>query len=1080
MMSEAASLNKEMEADRVARERIVSELDTNFLVEAGAGSGKTTALVERMVAHVLDNRPVECLAAVTFTRKAASELSERFREQLENKKRSAQEDGVEREANVLERALDQIDECFIGTIHAFCARLLRERPLEAGLDPSFVEITEDDWLALCDDYWRNWVQRRTDEEDAGIAQLRSLGIEPFDLAETFRVVVENQDVDFPFAESAEPDIVAARTRLRALLARAGALRPTEEPAAGWDELQKLTRRLSYLEKVTSQFKSIRDFCDAIGSITRTKVTVTQNRWSDSKEGKAEARSLCEDFKQFFDAELTPLITRWYEYRYAPIMRVLMLAGDEFEKYRIASACLGFGDLLSRAAYMLANDDRSRKELGDRFRYLLVDEFQDTDPLQAEVCFLLASDPSEGKDWKAVKPRGGALFVVGDPKQSIYRFRRADIETYDLVKKRMAELGAVVQLTRNFRSTTEIGEFVNKHFINVFPNEASESQAPYSPLLTEKRSGKQAVFAYAVNAGNKDDIYDDDASRVASWVASRLANEPDRKPEDFLILSWRREPVLAIARALAERNVPALATGANVGVEEEVEELLVVLRALADPANSVNVVAAIQGMFIGGSPADIFDAHVAGIEFSLLADPGAKTGIVADGIRLLRKWHALSLVTPADSLIDTLLDETGLLALTAGEEIGDTRAGMLLRIVSMLRASVTESTGSMSDAIQRIENMLVNDIEGEPTLRPGRGDAVRVMNLHQAKGLEAEIVVLASPYKPTKSPPVELHVKRADSSRPTGWMKITVPESKWTEQRKVAAQAPGWDEKEAIETAYLEAEHERLRYVAATRAKSELWISQLVGDPKTNGQWECFTNSLPSPKLAELKITVAPGRLKLAETVEDISTRIMDAESRRAAAREPSYAIRSVTKSAKETLIARAEGEGNADENRATNAKGRGKAWGRAVHRVIEAMGLGREGETLAQFASAVVADELELSSDDKIDEATKSVLALVSRLRTDPEWQTLMQCTERYFELPLTTMSTELGIPTVTEGVIDAAGFDGNRWHVYDWKTDQCDDTEWSQRVGVYQAQVDAYVNILAGLYGQAAYGKIVRVTMPV
>src|SRR5688500_7101868 len=158
----------ELEADRTARERIATELGTNFLVEAGAGSGKTTSLVARMIAHVLAGRAVESLAAVTFTRKAASDLAERFREVLEERRRAAHRDGNAAESALLESALDRIDGCFVGTIHAFCGRLLRERPLEADLDPAFVEVTEDDWLALCADFWRNWVHRRTDEEDADV------------------------------------------------------------------------------------------------------------------------------------------------------------------------------------------------------------------------------------------------------------------------------------------------------------------------------------------------------------------------------------------------------------------------------------------------------------------------------------------------------------------------------------------------------------------------------------------------------------------------------------------------------------------------------------------------------------------------------------------------------------------------------------------------------------------------------------------------------------------------------------------------------------------------------------------------
>ena len=1069
-------LAEEIESDRIARERIVSDLDTNFLVEAGAGSGKTTSLVDRMLAHVLADRPVESLAAVTFTRKAASELAERFRERLEQRRRSADAEDNQCERALIESALDRIDGCFVGTIHAFCGRLLRERPLEADLDPSFVEITEDDWMALCANFWRDWVHRLTDEEDIDIATLRKLGVEPYKLSTPFRVITENQDVDFPVSESTAPDTAECRRLLRSLVQRLMALRPKEEPAAGWDKLQKLVWRLTYLDKGDAWDNSIARFCDAIAGVSDSSIGITQNRWSDDKTAKAHIKELHAEFAALHASHIVPLLRCWYEHRYGPIMRVLLRARADFERYRIRTGQLGFGDLLSRAVHLLVSDDDSRQELGERFRYLMVDEFQDTDPLQAEVCFLLASDSSEGSDWRSVRPRSGALFVVGDPKQSIYRFRRADIETYDLVKRRMTTFGAVVRLTRNFRSTPEIGDFVNDHFVNVFPADANEMQAPFSPLIPHKpKSERQSVSGYVVtSARSKEEIYEDDAARIASWISYRLQNEKDRKPEDFMILSWRRESVLGIARALAERNVPAIATGAAIGVEPEVEELLAVLRALADPANPVNVVAALQGMFIGASPADVFDAHVAGIKFSLLDDPGEKSGMIADGIRLLRKFRDTSLSAPPDSLIDTIVDKTGLLASTAGEEIGDTRAGMLLRIISMLRASAVESTGSLTDAIERIEAMLENDIEGEPTLRPGRSDAVRVMNLHQAKGLEAEIVVLSSPYKPRKLPPVDLHVNRAGNEKPTGWMQINVPTSQWDETLLTLGQPPAWDEKAALEAQYLEAERDRLRYVAATRAKQELWVAQLVGGTQGPGQWDSFTSSLPALPLVEFVISDAPGRAVLEDSVEDIVVRIADGETSRAAAARASYSFYSVTDAAKAAIVARADGE-SVRAIRQKFARGRGRAWGRAVHRVVEAMGRGRTGEGLRVFAQAVVSDEMAGVSDIERAEYFEEIVSLASALSQRDEWLELMRCNERYFELPVSEVSEQAGVQTITEGVIDAVGFDGGRWHVFDWKTDDCTESEWSQRAPAYQAQVDAYAQMLSDRYGHPATGVLVR-----
>jgi ATP-dependent exoDNAse (exonuclease V) beta subunit len=115
--------------------------------------------------------------------------------------------------------------------------------------------------------------------------------------------------------------------------------------------------------------------------------------------------------------------------------------------------------------------------------------------------------------------------------------------------------------------------------------------------------------------------------------------------------------------------------------------------------------------------------------------------------------------------------------------------------------------------------------------------------------------------------------------------------------------------------------------------------------------------------------------------------------------------------------------------------------------------------------------------NEGIAENIKSILSLAAQLTESPEWITLMSCEERHFELPVTQVSTESGTTAVIEGVIDAAGFDGKLWHVFDWKTDHCDDDEWATRLPVYQAQVDAYAKILAELYGHAANGSIVRIT---
>jgi ATP-dependent helicase/nuclease subunit A len=188
--------------DHAARERIRTDLTTNMLVEAGAGSGKTTSLVDRLLEHVRTGSPIERLTAVTFTRKAANELRERFQLKLE---RQIQEDTATPQelARYLE-ALHGIDRAYVGTIHGFCARLLRERPLEVGIDPDFQETSGEDWDELRRQFWRLWIERAKRDGDVGFAAIEQVGIEPQQLEESFELVVRYPDVEFPLEDQPRP------------------------------------------------------------------------------------------------------------------------------------------------------------------------------------------------------------------------------------------------------------------------------------------------------------------------------------------------------------------------------------------------------------------------------------------------------------------------------------------------------------------------------------------------------------------------------------------------------------------------------------------------------------------------------------------------------------------------------------------------------------------------------------------------------------------------------------------------------------------------------------------------------------
>ncbi|HUQ45127.1 MAG TPA: UvrD-helicase domain-containing protein [Gemmatimonadaceae bacterium] len=1054
--------------DQAARVRIRTDLGTNMLVEAGAGSGKTTSLVDRMLEHVRTGTPVERLTAVTFTRKAANELRERFQVRLERELRESP--AASDETRRCEQALRELDRAFLGTIHAFCARLLRERPLEVGLDPNFKEVSEEGWEELKKRFWRRWVERARRDDDAGLAALYEVGIDPSMLYDGFKTVMTYPDVEFSLTASAKPDTSSCRRELEKLIVAARGVMPKAEPSDGWDDLMKLVRRLEFKRNLGG-FDSIAGFCDALESISEANCKLTQKRWSDTKEGKARAKELGESFVALLDGPAADVLRCWREHRYPVVMSVLQRAAADFERERHATGQLGFEDLLLLSAKLLRENPAARDDLGARYAHLLVDEFQDTDPIQAEVCFLLTSDSREGNDWRSVTPRPGSLFVVGDPKQSIFRFRRADIQIYELVKRRMESFGVVLPLTANFRSVSSVEAVVNGHFAGVFPPESTPEQAPYRPMETRRDPvGNDGVFTYIVRPpgrGNKDDVLELDAAMVASWIAARVAGG-EKSAGDFMILCATREPIARYARALTERNVAVATTGARLPQEHELRELLVVLRAIADPEHAIGVVAALEGLFFGLSPADLWTASRRGIRFAVTHRPSDELDATSRALLQLHAWWQTAQRHPADVLLERILDDSGLLLHAAAQPLGEARAGALLHLVESLRTASVLGAIGLPDAMERLEVVLGADAADAP-LRPGRTDAVRVMNLHKAKGLEADVVVLAAPLDVTIFDPT-VHIARGDAGRATGGLCI---EHRDGQRTRLLAHPPRWAEMQAKEASFQQAEKARLLYVAATRAKRELIVAQCEkalakGTKVDDSMWRPLAPVLDEHASQRvLAITAAPGRRKVERTAVSLAAATTEATERVRAAGTASLRFVTVTEEAKGTdaessvVTARATGE--------RAPKGRGTAWGRAVHRSMEALGRGRSGESLRAFVRAVAAEE-ELDA-----ESSASLLPAVERAAASEVWQALLKAGVPSVELTVMRRTMDDGVETITEGVIDAAALGLTGWRVVDWKSDVVDDAGWAARQEKYARQVDSYVKMLVALTGHEAKGVVVR-----
>ncbi|WP_458011075.1 UvrD-helicase domain-containing protein [Candidatus Solincola sp.] len=914
--------------DVEARSLIVTALDRNLLVEAAAGTGKTSAMIARMLALLRSGscRHVRHLAAVTFTRKAAAEIRVRFLSALEQAWREA-EDGKERER--LERALEEAEQCFIGTIHSFCARILRERPLEAGLGLEFREIDDLEDRLLREEAWREFSNRLFLGDDRGLlARLEEKGLQLSDLESAFLSYADFPDVEeWPRPEDVVDLAMLERVRegLRDYLRHVEELAPYLPRDAERDTLIPLLRRLP---RVISHYRleEPAELMEALEHLDRS-VSIVQRVWRERAGLSGEkAKEEKERWESFRDEVVRPALSRWRESRYALCLEVLEAARGVYDEMRRERKLLNFQDLLVEAARLLRENPAARKELQGRFTHLLVDEFQDTDPVQAEIIFLLVSTDPEERDWRKCVPRPGSLFLVGDPKQSIYRFRRADISIYNEVKELVQRGGGhVLNLAANFRSLPEITHWVNSVFspqgggdpdtdeAGGFPSRATEFSPAYVelfPALPEvPEDGFRGIYRLTIPGehGRTEEALPYLADRIARFIAGacsgglkvlrRTGKEPfwscgPAEPSDFLVLTYQKGDLAVIAEKLQEHGVPCRVSGGeSLNRVPELRLLHLCLRAVLRPYDSLALLAVLRSELFGFSDAQLYAFKKAGGVFSYLAslpstlDPELRElfGDAFDRLGEYRRWfHRLPLL----SALERMVDDLGLPVSAALRPGGDVQAGSLAKALEVLREA-EEETWTTSRLLDRLGRLAENreSYDGISALSE-EPPAVRVMNLHKAKGLEAPVVFLAG-VRGGGSTRVERHVDRSPAGT-RGYLAILRDISSY--KRQVLAHPAGWEELEAREQRFLEAEALRLRYVAATRASSAIVITVRERND-ANHPWRHFAPHLEeAPELPDLSSPEGKEESSPKYQVPRVEEFVLSSAARRESFLRPTYQV----------------------------------------------------------------------------------------------------------------------------------------------------------------------------------------------
>jgi ATP-dependent helicase/nuclease subunit A len=1057
--------------DARERARIETDLDRTFLVEAGAGSGKTTSLVARMIALLASGRATtDSLVAVTFTRKAASQLRQKFQEKLEERLRDETDDAVR---ILLERAQKGLDLVRIGTIHSFCASLLRERPVEAGIDLGLSDVKLQEAALFQHVAWREWIAECSERDDPRLAALEETGVRPQDLEKAFLRLAEYPDVEAVVADPPppKPALDGVRRKTALLLEEAAPLKPAEPlggkpPDALQEALERVKRLLGQPDAETDD--GLVRVLEELEPEKLLKIKVTQ--WEG---GKAAALAFLARFEDFRETVLAPALLAWREWVHPRAMSFLLPALERLRTRRRGEGFLTYEDLLLISRDLLRDQPAVRRYFRSRVSHLLVDEFQDTDPLQAEIMLFLTSDDDRQRNAWKLRPKSGSLFVVGDPKQSIYRFRRADIETYetfrDIVK---ASGGDVLPLTSSFRTVDAVAGPVNATFGRILPKAPSRVQAAFATLNARGAETGPGCGAFRI-ATSGDGTMKENAVRrqnardVAAFVRHALAGgwkipgpggaPVTPRPSDILVLTAQRPALGDYAKALEKAGVPVEVTGSKAfAITRGLVALQPLLAAVNDPDDEVAVVAFLSGPLCGVDDDALWRHRKAGRRFGFVseAEPGADPKI-ARGLSLLREAHRDSRSVPPAAALVRIVERLGLAASISAEEGGRTATGNLLKVLAWARR-LSADGHSFADVARRLVEE-APELE-EMSVDAARGNAVRLMNIHRAKGLEAPIVVLAEPVDRDEREP-DAHVERRGDA-PRGWFPIL--QARGERGVRVIGLPPGWAEKSRAELAFLAAEQDRLFYVGATRAMYTLVASvhtrttQKDG-PRLTGLWAPL-----DPHLAPLPSWPVPVPEAGARELPSLAAALPAVRERIAAAREraaaPTVGVVSVTALAKK--------EGPRAPSPAEEA--RGAAWGRVLHQLLEAA-MRTPGLDLTPLAVNLMRDE-EVAPDLR-----GEVLRVATSVTGSALWTRALKSPRRYVEVPfeMVVPSKDLGLAdapaaTLLKGAMDLVFEEDGVWHVVDWKSDVVGGNL-AALVAHYAPQVAHYRRAWERLTGQPA-----------
>jgi ATP-dependent exoDNAse (exonuclease V) beta subunit len=1122
MMSSVSKVLK----DDGARRDAISLHDHSILVEAGAGSGKTAVMAGRIAAMLAEGVAPRSIAAVTFTELAASELLSRVREfvsdlsagTIATELRVAFPDGLTQpHRDNLVAAGAAIDEITCSTIHGFCQRLIKPYPAEADIDPGagVMDRSQADltFLEIVDGWLR---ERLSGGQDGILAEM--VMHSPGETVALIHKIAENlrrrPTLAAPSISPLDGHLTAFRQAASDFASFMDGLAATEP------ETETIVERLAEMATTLANgpdpatpaglvrlltLRPHRDLCTQAGAFASYR---KKGKWAAAAKQAGLSKADGDRLNDGAETHYTACRNTWVALAQAAAGHAQTALIDEarpilqrYRDHKRASAQLDFDDLIFAARDLLRDHDAVRRALGQRFAHVLVDEFQDTDPLQTEIFWRLCGEPADGDDdWTRFRIRPGALFLVGDPKQAIYRFRGADVGAYVQARNafRAQNPGSLLSISTNFRSCASILNFVNERFEAVLSADGQPGFIALDAFHDDRGGLCVAALEIAVADENgkasAEQQRDAEADAVAELCARLIDSHPiiDRRsgaerpcqPGDIALLAPTGAELWRYEEALERRGIP-VATQAGKGLfrRQEIQDLIALTRVLADRRDTLALGALLRGPLVGLNEEELLDItwalprseeqpdRVPRLDLSI--DPAVIAHPLAREIfERLQSISRRGNSTTPHALLSQAVDVMRVRPLLL-----ERHRGQAERALANVDLYLSLSTGYAVRGLRAFAEAMAAAWSDEARAVEGRPDAqeeaVALFTMHAAKGLEWPIVI-----------PVNTM---------TG---VMAPESAVIDRQTETFYCPvlgvtpeGYETARQAEKEELDRERIRLWYVAATRARELLVLPRLDSTPSKSawiGLVDLSLADLPGLDLSHLPAGLTAARAG-AENTQTRESFAAEAEVISAAQTRLTWLAPSRDENAAGTVLREVEAAlwtGAADDqppeqDTATLVQG-GRERGLILHKLMEEVLTGETPETEAALTDraayliravgrAPIADAATGLSAEELATCVVRTLALTEIAALRPGLLA---------EFPVYAIQASDGVETATAGIVDALTLtaQGRPAVVVDWKSDVMPA---AATLDQYHSQIQTYVDMTGaerGLIVLMTAGRVLSV----